>query len=87
MVDILEELKTSVKNNSIVIGTETVLKGIRDKSLKKIILSRNSPEDIKEDIEKYAGLAEIPFEVLDMDNEELGVFCKKKFHISVLGLK
>ncbi|MFP4118121.1 MAG: ribosomal L7Ae/L30e/S12e/Gadd45 family protein [Candidatus Woesearchaeota archaeon] len=86
MVDILDELKKSVKDEKLVVGTEQVLKGIRDKSIKKVVLSSNVPEDIKDDIEKYTSLTGIPVEKLSMDNEELGTFCKRKFHISVLGL-
>ncbi len=87
MAEVLDELKTSIKNGTIVVGTDTVLKGIRDKSLKKVFLSSNVPTDIREDVEKYSGLSGIPVEQLDMDNEELGTFCRRKYHISVLGLR
>lgn len=86
MADVLEDLKVAIKNEKLVIGTETVMKGIRDKSLKRVLVSSNAPEDVKEDIAKYAGLSDIPVDHLEMNNEELGTFCKKKYHISVLGL-
>ncbi len=87
MVDILDELKNAVKNDKILLGKDTVLKAIRDKSIKKVVLSSNTPNDLREDIEKYASLSEIPVENVDMNNEEMGTFCKRKYHVSVLALK
>ncbi len=87
MADVLDEIRTALKNEKVVIGTERVMKGIKNKSLAKVVLSSNVPADVKEDIEHYAQIAEIPVEQVEMHNEDLGVFCKQKYHISVLGLQ
>lgn len=84
MADNLDEIRTGIKNDKVVIGTERVMKGIRSKTVSKVFLSNNVPSDIKEDIEHFAGIEGIPVDELSITNEELGVVCKKKFQISVL---
>lgn len=84
---ITDEIRNALKNDKLVIGTETVIKSIKEKSLSKVVLSNNVPADVKEDIERYAEISKIPVENVDMPNEDLGVLCRKKFHISVLGLQ
>ena len=70
-----------------VIGTEVVLKNLKNKKLSKVYLASNCHEKTKKDIESYSQLVNVPIVMLDINNEELGVFCKKHFFISVLGIK
>ena len=49
-------------------------------------MSSNCPQKNKEDILHYAKLIDLPVVELKMDNEELGVFCKKNFFVSVIGV-
>ena len=81
----LKELKTKLQENKVIIGTDRVLKGLKSKSLSKVFLASNAPEKIREDVQYYAKLAETSVLELDLDNEELGLFCKKNFMIVVLG--
>lgn len=82
--DSLKELKTKI--NTATIGTDRVMKELKAGNLSTIYLAKNCRADVKGDIEYYASLSDVPVVVLDMDNEELGVFCKKNFFISVLGV-
>lgn len=84
MADELTEVRTALKNDKIVIGTERVIKGVRAGTVAKVFFSNNAPEEIREDIARYAETAKIPIVELEVPNDELGVICKKKFHISVL---
>lgn len=81
------DLKKEIAEGKVVIGTEMVLKNLKDGKLSKVYLAKNCPEKIKEDIRYYGDLAKVPMVVLDANNEEVGVFCKKHFFISVLGIK
>jgi large subunit ribosomal protein L30e len=81
----VKQLKTKVQEGKAIIGNERVLKGIKSGSLKKIFLANNCPDEVKNDILHYAKIASIPVSVLPYDNEELGIFCKKNFFVSVLG--
>ncbi len=83
----LKELKAKLQENKVIIGTEKVLKHLTGKKLSKVYLAKKCPQEIKEDIRYYAEMAKVPVIELGMDNEELGLFCKKGFFISVLGIK
>ncbi len=82
----LLRLKEKVQQGKAVIGAERVLKGIRSKKLVEVFVSRNCPQKIREDILLYSDLVGIPVTGLELDNEELGILCKKNFFVSVLGI-
>jgi ribosomal protein L30E len=82
----LKELRTKLLDNKVILGTDKTLKGLQAKSVEKVYLSKNCPEATAKDIQHYASLGGITVISLDMDNEELGVFCKKNFFISVLAI-
>ncbi len=82
----LKEIREKLLENKVIIGTDKVLKELKAKNLLKVLLAKNCPENTKNDIINYAKLAGIPVNQLEMDNEELGVFCKKNFFVAVLGL-
>jgi large subunit ribosomal protein L30e len=81
----MKELKAKVQENVVTIGTARVIKGIKSGKLKTVYVARNCPHDVKEDLAHYTGLAGAIITDLDMNNEELGVFCRKNFSISVIG--
>ncbi|MEM3126768.1 MAG: ribosomal L7Ae/L30e/S12e/Gadd45 family protein, partial [Candidatus Woesearchaeota archaeon] len=68
-----------------IIGTDRVLKGLRQNSLKKVFVASNCPQRLSKDIDYYAGLNKVEVIKLIQQNEELGTICKKPFSISVLG--
>jgi ribosomal protein L30E len=82
----IQLLKEKIKDDKIIIGAENVFKSIKTNKLNKIFLSSNCPQKNKEDILHYAKLIDLPVVELKMDNEELGVFCKKNFFVSVIGV-
>lgn len=86
MADILDEIRNALKNDKVVYGTEKVKKSLKNNSLAKVVLSKDVPDDVKFDLEKYASLVGISVEQLKFTNEELGTFCKRKHLISVLGI-
>ena len=83
----LLDLKEYLTENKLIFGTEVVLKQLRKGQLNKIYLSRNCPKKVREEIDHYAKMVSIPVIRLDVDNEEISVWCKKSFFISVLGVK
>ena len=83
----LNALKDNLKDKKkVIIGAERILKELKAKKLSKVFLASNCPNKIRDDVCYYANLAKIPVVESDINNEELGVFCKKNFFISVLGV-
>jgi len=84
----LKHLKEKLqKKEKVIIGTDRVLKELKAKEISKVFLASNCPQKIKQDVLYYAELAEISVIELEMDNEELGVFCKKNFFVAVIGIR
>ncbi len=79
-------LSTKVQEGKAVIGFKMVLKLLRAGKLSQVFLASNCPSQLKEDVERYALLAEVPVIPLALNNEELGVLCKKNCFISVAGV-
>ena len=84
---IITDIKRILDEKKEIIGTNVSLKEIKKNNLKKVYLTSNIQEDVKKDIIYYAGLANIDIIETDINNEELGIICKKPFLISILGEK
>ncbi len=82
----IKELKVKIQEEKVVIGAEKVLKCLKSKNLQKIFLASNCSPKISEEVYYYARLANVPVVKIELDNEELGIFCKKNFFIAVLGV-
>lgn len=80
----MKDLKAKLQEGKVIVGKERVLKHLREKSLAKVFLASNCPKDLKEDLVNFAKLVKVPVVELTLNNEELGLFCKKNFFIAVL---
>jgi len=80
-------LKKSLNEGKVVIGTQQVIKLLKQGKLKRIYLSSNCPTEVTAELEHYSKLAKIEVVRLSRSNNDLGVFCKKPFSISVLGVR
>ena len=81
----MKELKQALKDNKVIIGTDKVMRMLRNGKLTNIYLASNCPSNTKDDINHYAKLYNIKVNELKENNEVLGIICKKTFSISVLG--
>ena len=82
----LRVLRDETGEKKVVIGAERVLKELKAKRVQKVYLASNCPAKLHEDVKYYASVAEIPVVDMAYSNEELGVFCKKNFFVSVLAI-
>ncbi len=85
--DILDTVRDLVGSGSLVLGRETTLKQLRRGLLSDVVISANTPEEVRADIEHYARLEGAAVHTVASSNEELGVLCRKPFAVSVLGMK
>ena len=86
MADELKLLKEKVQSGKAIIGGERILKELKKGALARIFQARNCPEKLSKDVHYYAQLSSVPLTKLDLTNEELGVFCKKNFFVSLVGI-
>ena len=83
----VEDIRKHLKEGKVLIGTKQVISNLKTGNLKKVYVSSNTPEDIKNQVTKYAELASVDVVQLKQANDELGTICKKPFMISLLGVQ
>jgi large subunit ribosomal protein L30e len=86
MSDSATEIRKLLGEKRLVLGTEETLKLVRQGKLAKVYLSSNCPPELREDLKRNCSLGGIECEELSASNEEVGVWCKKPFAISVIGV-
>jgi large subunit ribosomal protein L30e len=80
------QIKKMLKEGSLILGTERSIKSLRLGRVEKVLLSKNCPEKVESNVNRYSNLNGTAVEKLDLPNDELGIICKKPFSISVLAL-
>ncbi len=81
------EIKKMVKTTGVVLGSDRVLKLLRENQLESAYLAKNAPKLVVDDVIRYAQLNGVPCEMLDVPNDELGILCKKPFNVAAIGIK
>lgn len=81
------DIKKILKNENLIIGSDRVLKALRNNEMEKIYLASNAPPALADDIKHFAVMTHTDVEMTGVQNDELGVLCKKPFLISCIGLK
>ncbi|MBS3112339.1 ribosomal L7Ae/L30e/S12e/Gadd45 family protein [Candidatus Woesearchaeota archaeon] len=78
-------LKQDIKSKKLIYGEEVVRRGLLAGKLKKVYISHNFSDKVT--IENICKLKKVSLEVVSEDNIQLGVLCKKRFGVSVLGVE
>jgi len=80
------EIRKLLKAKDIIVGTTRTLENLKLGKIKKVYLSSNCSEKVKNSINHYSKLTNIEIVKLKYPNDELGILCKKAFSISVLSV-
>ena len=86
MENAIEEIRKQLGSKNMIIGEREVMKGLLKGTIKKVYLAKNCKAQVKRDIEKSKEIASFDLEVVNLQNEELGILCKKPFSVSVIGV-
>lgn len=81
-----KEITDALKKKKIIFGRDKTLKLLKNGKCSLVVYANNSPSALKEEIEKYSELTNIPAKVFNGDNQMLAVLCKKPFNISALAI-
>jgi large subunit ribosomal protein L30e len=87
MIDVNKAIATTAKTGKIQIGASSALKSIKAKKARLIIVASNCPNSIREDVEYYCKLSEIPVSFYNGSSSDLGAVCGKPFEVSVLTVR
>jgi ribosomal protein L30E len=80
------EIRQLVRDEKIVIGRDVVLKKLKAGKISKVFLASNCPAVLVSELEHYQKLQEFGIEKTDVTNEELGILCRKRFFVSIIGV-
>jgi large subunit ribosomal protein L30e len=86
-VNMKAEIRKLLGSDKLIIGNDRCIKLLRGGQLKKVMLASNCQDDLAQDIRQYGQATGAEVIELDVPNEELGIYCKKPFNISVLGIR
>lgn len=85
-MEVKSEIRSAIEKKGLVIGTKSVLRGLRKDKISRVVLAKNAPEEIKQRMVHYAEIANVPVDVMSEHSVDLGLLCKKSFSILVLGI-
>lgn len=86
-MEAIAKIKKALEEQRIVIGYQETVEAVNDGTATEVHVAKNTPADKLTTLRDLAGLKEIPVNMLELGNDEVGVICKKPFSISVLSLK
>ena len=85
-MDLNVSIRMAVDSGKTVLGSDRAKKFALLGEAKAIVLARNCPADVKQDIAHYASLASVPVIRFNGTSIELGVVCGKPFPVSALSV-
>ncbi|MBW2988154.1 hypothetical protein DRJ48_02115 [Candidatus Woesearchaeota archaeon] len=83
---VVEEIKQGIEKGLLVIGKNSVLKGLKRGKLAKVFMASNIPEAVELEVTHLCEISGVKYKKTKITNKELGALCKKSYSISILGL-
>ena len=87
MIDIDKALASACKTGKVSYGANTALQNAKTGKAKMIVLATNCPKDIKEQIEYYGKISNVPVVNYKGGSMDLAEVCSKLFIISALSIR
>jgi len=84
--DLIKAIQAAARTGSIEYGARRVKKLVLHGNAKVVIIAKNTPPELKRDIEYYAKLSKIPIIVFDGTSLELGSTIGRPHSVSVLAI-
>ena len=83
-MDIDRGIRVAVDTGNVILGSKKSIQNLKLGKGKLVIMAENAPDDVKEDVEYYAKLSNIPIYVYNGSSVELGSVCGKPFTVTTL---
>ena len=84
--DIIRELQTAIRTGKVVLGYRRTLRELVNDRAKLVVVAKNAPSHIIEELKYYASLSQTPILVFEGSSRELGAACRKPFTVSALAV-
>jgi len=83
-MDVDRGIRVAVDTGDVTLGSEKSIQSLKLGKGQLVVVAKNSPKDILEDVEYYCKLSEIPVHTFDGTSVELGSVCGKPFTVATL---
>lgn len=87
MIDIDKAITTGIRTGRVSLGAKSTIRSAKTGRTKLAIVASNSPRNIREDIEYYCQLSDIPLIIYEGSSKDLAAVCGKPFLVSALSIK
>jgi large subunit ribosomal protein L30e len=87
VIDIDKAISTAVKTGKVSFGSNSALQNAQTGRAKMIIMASNCPQDLRQDVEYYCQLSEVPVVDYKGSSLDLAAVCGKPFTISALSIR
>jgi large subunit ribosomal protein L30e len=84
MSSVDQELRLALSTGKVQLGSKAAVRELRRGRAKLAIISSNCPREVKEIINNYGNLSEIPVMEHPKDSVDLGILCGKPFPVSAM---
>lgn len=86
-MDVNKAITTAVRTGKVLFGANSAIKSAKTGRAKMIIVASNCPRNIREDIEYYCKMSNIPLMIYEGTSMDLSAICGKPFIISALTIR
>ena len=83
-MDLNRSIRIAVDTGKVSYGAESAKQALLNKQAKLVIITSNTPQDIKEDINRYAEISEIPVLEFSGSSLDLGAVCGRPHFVAAL---
>ncbi len=84
--DFIRELQTAINTGKVVLGSRRTIKLLSTGKAKLVILAKNAPTIVAEEIKYKAKLSNTPLYVFEGSSKDLGAACNKPFFVSAIAV-
>lgn len=83
-MDVDRGIRVAVDTGDVTLGSEKSIQSLKLGKGQLVVVAKNSPKEILEDVEYYSKLSEIPIYIYDGTSVDLGSVCGKPFTVATL---
>ena len=87
MIDVNKAIAAAVKTGKVSIGSRSAVQNAQTGRAKLILLASNASKNVREDVEYYCNLSNVPLILYKGSSMDLAAACGKPFTVSALSIR
>ncbi len=87
MIDVSKAIANAVKTGKVSLGAQSAVQNAKTGKARLIVLASNCPQNVKDDVEYYSKLSQVPIVTFNGSSLDLAGICGKPFSVSALSIR